>query len=171
MGKSAKIHDISKKKESAVSQPLSYSAMTPFEEMEHLMENLFSRHWLHSGGFGLPRFRDLGWQFKDRVPAVDVVDREDAVVVKAELPGVKKDQLDVSLTDNRLTIKASAEQESKEEKDDYYRSEIHRGSFSRTVSMPCAVDADHVVTSFKDGLLELTFPKLEKAKKRTVKIE
>lgn len=70
-----------------------------------------------------------------------------------------------------VTIKGSTNAEVKEEKDDYYRSEISSGSFCRTVSLPCEVDVDHCEASFKDGLLELKMPKVETAKKKSIKIK
>lgn len=91
--------------------------------------------------------------------------------MRAEVPGVKKEDLDVSTTDNTVTIKGSTRHEEKEEKGDYYRSEITRGSFSRTVALPSEVDSAKAKARYKDGILELTLPKVNKSKRRTVKVE
>jgi len=75
------------------------------------------------------------------------------------------------VTKNTVTIKGSTSHEEKEEKGDYYRSEMSRGSYSRTLALPSDVEADKAKAKFKDGVLELTLPKLKKAKRRSVKVE
>jgi HSP20 family protein len=105
------------------------------------------------------------------MPKVDVIDRDEEVVVRAEVPGVEKDDLEVSVSDNTVTIKGETKHEQKEEKGNYFRSEISRGSFTRTVTLPGVVDTDKAKASFKDGVLELTMPKGEKARRRTVKVD
>lgn len=105
------------------------------------------------------------------MPKVDVIDRDDEVVVRAEIPGVAKDDLDISVTDNTVTIKGETKRESKEEKGDYYRCEISRGTFARTLPLPANVDSDSAKAKFEDGVLELTIPKVEKAKRRTIKVD
>jgi HSP20 family protein len=106
-----------------------------------------------------------------KVPKVDVVDRENEIVVKAEVPGVEKKDLDISVSDNSVTIKGSTRREEKEEKGDYDRREISVGSFSRTVALPAEVDGNKAKANFKDGVLELTIPKAEKAKRHSVKLD
>lgn len=118
-----------------------------------------------------PSWGELPAPFEGRAPKVDVIDRDHEVVVKAELPGVKKEDLDVTVGDNSITIRATTKQESKEEKENYYRSEISSGSFMRTVGLPSAVDADKAKAKFADGVLEMTLPKVEVAKRRNVKID
>lgn len=147
-------------------------AMSPFEEMDRMFDAFFgprSRGWLSP--FHVPSFGELPAPFEGRTPKVDVIDRDHEVVVKAELPGVKKEDLDVTVGDNSITIRATTRQESKEEKENYYRSEISSGSFMRTVGLPAAVDADKAKARFADGVLEMTLPKVEEAKRRNVKIE
>ena len=104
------------------------------------------------------------------MPRVDIVERDDELVVKAELPGVDKKDLDVSVTENAVTIKGSTSHEEKEEKGDYYRCEISSGAYSRTLALPSDVEADKAKANFKDGVLELTLPKLKKAKRHTIKV-
>ncbi len=169
MGKTAKIHDITKKE--LAKEPVAREYFSPFAEMERMMENIFSRNAFWPSLFEFPQFRRLGWDFAERLPAIDIIDQDEVLLVKAELPGVQKDQLEVTLTDNTLTIKASVKQEKKEEKKDYYRSEISSNAFRRTVTLPCAVAADKIKASFNNGLLELSIPKLEKANKHSIKID
>lgn len=146
-------------------------AVSPFEEMERWFENFFSRGWprpLHSDW---PSLGDWPGMPEGRMPKVDVIDRDAEVVVRAEVPGVSKDELDVSVADNTVTIKGETKREEKEEKGDYYRSETSRGVFARTVALPAYVDAEGASARFKDGVLELTLPKVEKARRRTIKVD
>ena len=92
-------------------------------------------------------------------PRVDVIDREDELVVRAETPGIDKDDLEVSVSEGSVTIKGATRREEKEEKGEYHRCEIMRGTFSRSVALPAEVDADAAQATFKDGVLELTPPK------------
>jgi len=147
------------------------SAVSPFEEMERLYESLFPRGWLHPFRMEWPAWAERAAPFEGRMPKVDVIDRDDEVLVRAEVPGVEKDDLDVSVSDNTVTIKGKTGHEEKEEKGNYYRCEISRGAFARTVTLPDYVDTEAAKAQFKDGVLEMRLPKLEKAKRRTVKID
>lgn len=145
--------------------------LSPFDEMEHLFDQYLRGGWLRPWhGFDWPGFREAGVP-ELRFPKVDVVDREDEVVVKAEVPGVDKKDLDVSVSDDSVTIKGATSHEEKEEKGDYYRCEISRGTFSRTVALPAAVDGAKAKADFRDGMLELTLPKVTKAKRHSVKVD
>ena len=87
------------------------------------------------------------------------------------MPGVNKEDVHVTITGNRMTIKGETRHEEKEEKGDYYRCEISRGSFSRSVTLPVDVDDTKAKAEIKDGMLEITLPKIEEAKKRDIKIQ
>lgn len=145
--------------------------LTPFEEMDRIMDSFFPRRWLHPFRWDLPSMSELGAPFDLKSPGVDIIERDNEVIVKAEVPGVAKEDLDVSVTDNSVTIKGSTSHEEKEEKGDYYRSEIRRGSFSRTVALPSSVDSDKAKATFKDGILELIIPKVEKSRRKSVTID
>ena len=147
----------------------------PFEDIERMydrwFENFFSRNWLQPFRREWPSWSEMSIPAESRMPKVDVIDRDDEVVVRAEIPGVVKENLEVNVSDNVLTIKAETKREKKEEKGDYYRCEISRGSFARTLSLPHYVDHEKAKANFKDGVLELTLPKLEKVKRRNIKID
>ena len=147
--------------------------MSPIEEMERMFEDFFPAGFMRPFRGGMPRMSEAAAPFEGRWPRVDVQDRESDVLVHAELPGVKKDDLDVSVSDNTVTIKASTRSESEEgEKEgDYYRREIATGSFARTVALPGEVDTDNANAQFEDGILELTLPKREQAKRRRIQVE
>jgi HSP20 family protein len=104
------------------------------------------------------------------MPKIDIIEGDNEIKVHAALPGVKKEDLDVSLTNQTVTIRSSTKQEEKQESGEYYRREISRGEFQRTVSLPCQVDSDQAKASFKDGILELVMPKLEKTQRKSIEI-
>ena len=145
--------------------------LSPFGDMERpmerLLESIFPRGWLRPFTWERPLLGEMeGWW-----PAVDVVDRENEFLVRAEIPGVEKEDLDVSMSDSTVTIKGMTRREEKQEKGDYYRCEISRGSFSRTVTLPAVVDTSKAEADYKDGLLTLKIPKMEGAKRRRIKIK
>jgi HSP20 family protein len=145
--------------------------LSPFEEMERMFDNYFSRGWMHPFRRDWPSFSRHAQPFEGTTPSVDVIERDDAVVVKAELPGVDKKDIDVSVTSNTVTIKGSTSHEEKEEKGNYYRCEISGGSYSRTLSLPADVDESKAKAKLKDGILELTLPKVTKSKRKSIKVE
>ncbi len=145
--------------------------MSPFEEMDRLFESPFSSGWMRPFHWPRPSWGELAAPFEGKMPKVDVIERDHEIVVKAELPGVDKKDLDISVTKNTVTIQGSISHEEKEEKGDVYRCEISRGSYSRTLTLPSEVNEEKAKAKFKDGILELTLPKVEKAKRRTIKVE
>ena len=103
-------------------------------------------------------------------PPVDMIDCENELIVRAELPWVNKEDLSVTVGDTTLTIKGSTRPEEKPEKGEYIRREIsRRGTFSRILTLPVEVDATRGKAKFRDYVLELTLPKSEK--RHTLKIE
>jgi HSP20 family protein len=146
-------------------------ALSPFDEMERLFDPFFNRSWTRPWRVEWPTFPEMTLPLNGRIPKMDVIDREADVVVRAEIPGVEKKDLDISVAEDRVTLKGSTRHEEKEEKGDYYRHEISMGAFSRTVSLPAQVDGSRTKANFKDGVLELVLPKVEKAKRYNVKVE
>lgn len=151
--------------------PHATHVMTPFEEMERMFENFMGAEWPRPMQWEWPRMLRMRMPMEAKMPRVDVIDRKADILVRAELPGVDKKDLDVSLSENSVTIKGSTRQESKQEEGDYYRCEISQGAFMRTLPLPCAVNSDAAKASFKDGLLELVLPKREESRRRSVKVE
>jgi HSP20 family protein len=140
-----------------------------FRELEKRLEDVFSDNWGFPSRWELSEWSRLS-KLKLTTPKVDIVDRDDDIMVRADVPGVKKENLDVSFTDNTVTIKGSTSEEKKEQKGDYFRNETMKGSFSRTVYLPSEVDGSRAESTFKDGVLEVIVPKLEKAKRIKVKV-
>ena len=139
------------------------------QELERHFESLFPRNWYRPMHLDFPQWAQPG-KLELKTPKVDIVDRDDDVLVRAEIPGVKKEDLDISLTDIAITIKGSSREEKKEEKGDYFRSETMKGSFSRTLPLPTEVDGSKAESTFKDGMLEVVVPKREQARKYRVKV-
>lgn len=164
---------VEKKTEIPVRKTSASRALGPIDELERMYERMFPRGWLrpHHWDWDFPSFRDFAERFETKVPKVDVIDRDAEVLVRAEIPGVEKENLDVSLSDNMVTIKGSTSHEEKEEKGDYYRSEISRGSFSRTLTLPADVDGAKAKATFKNGVLELVLPKLADSRRRSITVE
>jgi len=114
--------------------------------------------------------RNIPTAFEKGFPKVDIIDHDNEIEVQAALPGVKKEDLDVSITNQLITIRTSTKEEKKEE-GKYFRREITRGEFQRTLSLPDNVDEANAKASFKDGILTVTIPKTEKSKRKTIEIQ
>ncbi len=142
---------------------------SPFEEMERWFDEFFRRPFSLFGPSWLPRLRMP--EIEEISPSVDIFEEGDDVVVKAELPGMKKDDIDVTLSDDTITISGEKKREEKVEKKNYYRYERSFGSFSRSFRLPVDVQADKAKATFKDGILEIRIPKTEEAKKRQRKLQ
>ena len=106
-----------------------------------------------------------GW-----TPPLDIFEDKDNVVVKAELPGMKKEEIEISLHDGSLSISGERKSESKHEDAETYRSERFFGRFQRTVSLPTSVDSNKVKAQYKDGVLTVTLPKSEEAKPKQIDV-
>jgi HSP20 family protein len=141
--------------------------VSPLEDMERLFDDFLGRRWLQP----LRWERPFPAEFAAIAPKVDVVDRDNEVLVRVEVPGVKKEDLEVSISGNMLTLKGETKHEEKEEKGDYHRAEILRGAFVRTLTLPAEVDEAKATASLRDGVLELTLPKIEQSKRRAIKVD
>jgi HSP20 family protein len=106
-----------------------------------------------------------GW-----APALDVYEQKDHFIVKAELPGMKKEDIEVSFTDGSLSISGERKSETKHEDAEVYRAERFFGRFQRTVTLPTPVAVDKTKASYKDGVLTVTLPKTEEAKPKHIDV-
>jgi HSP20 family protein len=105
-------------------------------------------------------------------PALDLYEKENNLIVEAELPGIPREAVKITCTDNTLTIQGETRKEEEEKREGYYRAERRYGSFYRTVSLPEAVDFEKAKAQFRDGVLQITLPKVAKPeeKGRTIPI-
>jgi HSP20 family protein len=116
--------------------------------------------------FGLPELSsDKQW-----LPTIDVSETDDHVIVRAEVPGMDKKDINITMSDGLLTIQGEKKQEKEEEKENYRFVERHYGSFSRSLRIPNGVDADKIDASYKDGVLKVAVPKSEPEKSRKIEI-
>jgi len=104
-------------------------------------------------------------------PAVDVVDKKDEIIVKADLPGLQREDIDVTIENNVLTIRGEKKREEEHKDGDVVRCERYYGSFQRAFTLPSSVSPDKVQAKFNDGVLELVIAKREEAKLKQVKID
>lgn len=134
--------------------------LSSLNEMERMMEEAFHRPFF---GINAAPFRNLFQRIGgpgEITPAVDVFEEKGEVVVKAELPGVKREDIGVQLVGRTMTISGERKSEERVERKDYLRLERSYGSFSRTLSLPEGVDADQARATFKEGILEVRFPRI-----------
>jgi len=155
---------------SQAAEAASGRALSPFEEMDQLLGRFTPRGWLRPLQWERPSLRDVLSAFEAQFPRIDIIDRPDEIMLRAELPGIDRKNLDVSLTENTVTLRGTCGGESEEERGEYFRSETWRGGFSRTVALPGEVDSAKAKAVYKDGILELRMPKLERSRRRTIKV-
>jgi len=146
------------------------SYLAAFKDLENRVENMFHNMW--RSPFHHEQLPDtFSFSSLSKMPKIDVVDRDKEVFVKAELPGFDKDDLDISIANNQLVIKAKTCKEEKEEKGDYLKQEIRKSEVYRSVLLPAEVEDKNIKTSYKRGVLELTLPKQEKSQRKQIKVE
>jgi HSP20 family protein len=124
--------------------------------------------------FGLTRWPGaFGANEMDRLlkPALDIAETEHAYVVHAELPGVAKDDVTITIENGTLVLAGEKKREEEHKDKGWHRIERSYGSFQRTLSLPKGVDSDHADATFKDGVLTITIPKSEQAKPKTLKVK
>jgi HSP20 family protein len=114
--------------------------------------------------------REMFGSAEEPSPPVEVSEADGSVVVKMVVPGVEKDQLDISVTDNTLTVRGELRKESEEKKKNFYRQEIRYGSFQRAVPLPVEVEDAGANATLKNGMLTVTLPKSKQPKARNIKV-
>ncbi|MEN3013126.1 MAG: Hsp20/alpha crystallin family protein [Endomicrobiia bacterium] len=105
------------------------------------------------------------------LPKIDVWEDENKYVVEAELPGFEKKDIDINITDDVLTIKATRKQEQEKKDKNYYYAERSYGEFVRSLRLPAEIDKKAIKAKYNNGVLELTLPKTKEAKEKSTKIE
>jgi HSP20 family protein len=130
------------------------------DEMNRMFQEFFR------GGTG----EEAGWGLRTWTPAVDIYDTDDALILKAELPGVSKDDVSLEIHNNTLILRGERKHEAEVKEGDYYRAERAYGTFQRSFVLPTLVDQDKVQATYTDGVLELRLPKSEAAKPKRIAI-
>ena len=135
-----------------------------FEDRERDFERIF-------GTLLLPAiWRRLPAEEKEWMPAIEMFEKEDKFVVKAELPGMKEEDVDVSVTDGTLTIKGERRAEDEVKEENYYRCERSYGSFFRSIGLPSIVDTGKIKAHYEDGILEIDLPKAAEVKPKKITV-
>jgi HSP20 family protein len=132
--------------------------------MQHEMNRLM-HEVLHGGHREKPILKQSVW-----TPAVDLSEGDQEYTLTADLPGFSKDDVQVELKDNRLTLKGERKRETEVQEKQYRRVERVYGTFERSITLPALVDADKAQATFKDGVLKLTLPKADAAKSKPISI-
>ncbi|HWP42911.1 MAG TPA: Hsp20/alpha crystallin family protein [Blastocatellia bacterium] len=138
----------------------------PFRSLQQRMNRLFEETF---GPLAIPGEETLSmtaW-----TPRCDVFETDNEIVIKAELPGVKKQDVKVNIENNMLTIQGERKFEEETKKENYYRIERSYGQFMRSFMLPPYVDAGKISAEFKDGVLRVSLPKLEEAKPKAIEVK
>ena len=139
----------------------------PFREVTRLRREM-DRLWDDYFGSGRRGLQPLQREF---APAVDVKETAEAVVVKAEVPGMDAKEINISVTGDVLTIKGEKKSEREEKEENYHLVERGHGSFSRSLTLPAAVDLDKIEARYDKGVLTVTCPKKEEVKPKAIEIK
>ncbi|RKZ95793.1 MAG: Hsp20/alpha crystallin family protein [Gammaproteobacteria bacterium] len=143
---------------------MSLSVWDPFQEMETLLD-----HYNRSSRKTLANSGDRSFEVGDWMPVVDIEETEDAFSIKAELPGVEKDDVSINIDKGVLTIKGEKKTETEDKK--RHRVECSYGSFVRSFTLPQSIKVDKVEAQYNNGILNLTIPKSEEAKPKEVEVK
>ena len=142
-------------------------AVRPFRPLRGLWDRDMERLW--EGFPAFPRIRRLieepTW------PAIDVFEKNGSLVVKADMPGMTAKDIEVHLTEDGVTISGERSEEKEVKEKDYYRSERSYGRFMRQVPLPAGADRDKAQATFKDGVLEISFPLKDEAKQKKIEVK
>jgi HSP20 family protein len=130
------------------------------DEMNRMFNQFFQ------GGTG----EEAGWGVRTWAPPVDIYETDDALILKAELPGVSKDDVSIEIHQNTLILRGQRKHDAEVKEDNYHRVERAYGTFQRSFTLPTLVDQEHVQATYKDGVLELRLPKSEAAKPKRIAI-
>ena len=104
-------------------------------------------------------------------PAIDMYEKGNNVIIEAQLPGIDPEKVDISVENDVLTIQGKMEKKSEVEEDNYFRHEIHKGSFFRSVLLPAHVEGDKAQAEFEEGLLRVAIPKMQKSGAKKIKVQ
>ena len=143
----------------------------PFRDMMTLrdaMSQLFEESLVRRSPLGAWPF---GRREDEAIPAVDMYETEGEVMVEASLPGLKPEEVDITITGNSLEIRGETKQDTEEKRGDYYYKERSYGSFQRSLTLPVEIKADETEATFENGVLKLKMPKAEQAKAKQIKIQ
>ena len=146
-----------------IKSPRNLMTTDPFYLLQNRLNRLFD--------FPLASFAEETFPLTTWVPACDIYETGKEVVVKAELPGLKKEEVFVSIENNLLTIRGERKFEKEVKRESFHRVERTYGEFLRSFTLPTFIDATKILAEFKDGLLMVTLPKREEAKPKQIEVK
>lgn len=150
--------------------PVKREEQEPVAQLQRHINNLFDDFFDGFENFGLTPFEAFGESLQAFSPRIDLSESEQDFTVSAELPGLDKNDIEVSLAHNMLTISGEKKEEKEDKGKNYYRMERFYGSFQRRIPLPTEVEADKVNATFKKGVLTVTLPKTAEAQRQRKKI-
>lgn len=133
------------------------------DELNRIMEDTF-------GEFNFPENLEKSFE-RTWCPAVELSEKEGKYCLKAELPGVSKDDIDINIDESSIILEAKTEKKHEEKQDGMYKSEFRYGKFYRRIEFPSDVDKDNAVAEFNNGILTISVPKLHIEEKKVKKLE
>jgi HSP20 family protein len=148
---------------SSIARRTPWPAFPAFQRLSSEMDRLFDELGFGPGWLA-PMWRTPAAASRQMMwaPAIDVVEKDGQIIVRADLPGMKRDEIRVQLTDEGLTIEGERKRETEETREGVYRSERSYGSFCRVIPLPEGIDASKAKATFKDGVLEVSVPVTER---------
>ena len=152
-GKTEKKETVSESKDIQDTKSASEGQLSALDEMDRMFDQFLKSRWQSPFSWNIPEFSNFKMNTDVRVPAVDVVEKDNNIIVRAEVPGIDKNNIEVTLNDNFLTIQGKTKHESKEATEEFHRSEISTGSFSRTLALPAdrkstRLNSSHITISY-----------------------
>jgi HSP20 family protein len=147
------------------------STLAPLSEFRTEMDRLFDRYF--RGSWLTPsRWADeFDWHTRDFMPSVDVAENDKEITVRAELPGLEADDVDISVSGNTLTIHGEKKESIEDKRDDYYHCERRFGAFTRSIELPVTADVDEIDAELTNGVLTVCVKKLETARTKKVEVK
>ncbi len=130
-------------------------------EMDRLMDTFL---------FGVPQTKDF-WEEAEWLPAVDVTETKNEILVNVEIPGMDPKEFDISMSEGALTIRGEKREDKLEKEENYHLAERRYGSFSRSIPLPREVESDKITASYKNGVLSVRIPKSEGSSRKEIKIK
>lgn len=139
-----------------------WSQREPLRSLREEMQDLAGRFWGEEGD---------GWLLGGAAPSIDLSETDTAVEIKMDLPGIKPNEIDVQVNGNILTISGDRKEEKEEKGRTYHRLERRVGTFSRSVTLPCAVQEGESAAEYSEGVLMITLPKAEETRTHKIKVK
>ncbi len=166
-----KVKEITPKVEVKESREVARPFGTLGASLEDFMESMFPGRWMEPMGLRRSLLPDLEMKLETQWPKIDVIDHEADIVVRAELPGVSKDDLELTVSEDSMRLKATTASKKVEDEESFYRCETHRGAYERFVQLPMDVDSERAEAVLKDGVLEVKIPKRKVVKRHQVEVK